>query len=568
MTPRVTMTAQGGRVFVRPVGRLDTPTFQRYLGVVRPAASRFDDERRAHELPLGKAPALALELERAGFTVAANGVGPLVEVERGRAERQTEDEVTARIAELASRGNIVRPFQETGARMLASRDRFILGDPMGVGKTWQAAVALPPRPRVLVICPATVKGNWLDELRNLRPDLFVQVLSGAGSFRYPMTGSAVILNYDILPDSPGMAPSGVIAIVDEAHYVKSARATRTKRLTAILSSVFRSGGRAWALTGTPIENHPRELKTLLKIFGLFEEAFDDEATFARLFHLTRRKAFIGEHPEDAWDWSNPDPEVALRLRRVSLRRRLEEVLPELPGVTYRDVTVELPGDVRRICDEALAALKARGINLDAVEDLVRMTQPGVAFELLSRAYAAIATAKIPAMEELIAGYEAQDEPLVVFSVHRGPIDAAGARPGWKTISGDVNAETRTQTVKDFQAGSLKGVAITTQAGGVGITLTRSAHALMVDSWWNASKDDQAIARLRRLGQSRWILVTRIVAAHPIDWKILALQAMKKGLTDATVEASAVGAVKHPDRFDEKTMSTIPQMDTQGSLFGG
>src|SRR5262249_49653534 len=130
----------------------------------------------------------------------------------------------------------------------------------------------------------------------------------------------------------------------------------------------------------------------------------------------------------------------------------------------------------------------------------------VPFTMLSAARAALASAKIPPLMELVEQYEEQEEPVVVFSAYRAPIDFLKAREGWAVITGDTSPNQRTEIENDFQAGKLKGVACTIKAGGVAITLTRACHVIMSDLEWTPSLNDQAAYRVIRIGQTRGCVI--------------------------------------------------------------
>src|SRR5262249_34576709 len=91
------------------------------------------------------------------------------------------------------------PFQIAGVEWLAGRQRALLADEMGLGKTAQALLALPPGCPALVVCPASLKYNWVEEARRWRPEFTATALEGRGSFRLPRPGEVVAVNYDLLP---------------------------------------------------------------------------------------------------------------------------------------------------------------------------------------------------------------------------------------------------------------------------------------------------------------------------------------------------------------------------------
>ena len=235
------------------------------------------------------------------------------------------------------------PFQRTGVEFLALRDRALLADDMGLGKTVQALLALPADAGVMVVCPASVKHNWRVETARWRPDLRTSILEGRGSFRWPEAGEVVICNPDILPGTVGKDADGkpevtgipakptheVVLIADEAHAYKSAKASRSQKMRALVAMV----SRAWALTGTPLLGRPLDLWGMIQSFDLGYDVFGGWKGFLRLF---------GGSPGrwGGWDFAGPStPEAAERLRRVSLRRTKREVLPDLPGKTHTVLTV-------------------------------------------------------------------------------------------------------------------------------------------------------------------------------------------------------------------------------------
>ena len=345
-------------------------------------------------------------------------------------------------------------------------------------------------------------------------------------------------------------PEGTVLIVDEAHACKSSKAERTRNVRALSEAVRAHKGRAWCLTATPMLKRPPELWSVLMLAGIAYEAFGSWNNFARLMG----------GGEDSWGvmtWEGEvDPSVPDLLRKVMLRRERSQVLPELPEKTWQRIPVNIDASVRKLCDEAEEMLRAEGIDLRSATAAAQLSRmDALKFRKISAARAALATAKIPAMLEIIESYEEQEEPLVVFSAHRAPIDILSKREGWAIITGDENADERTAVADAFQRGELKGVGLTIKAGGVAITLTRSAHALFVDRDWNPGINDQAEDRICRIGQSRGCLIRILEAPHPLDRRVAELLAEKRHLIDASVGASATIEVPAPE--------IAPEVDLEG-----
>lgn len=413
----------------------------------------------------------------------------------------------------------LRPFQRVGAAFLASRHAALLTDDPGLGKTPQALAALPLEAPVLVIAPAAATGVWLREQAAWRPDYRALVLQGRRSFRWPAPGQMVVTNYELLSDAPGAAPAGCVVIADEAHALKDAEARRTKRFRRVSAEALGARGRCYLLTATPLLNRPEELWAVLEAANLGSEAFGGWAGFVTAFRGRERRS-------GKYTWGTPDSAaVANALRRVSLGRARMEVLPELPVKTWSTVMVDIDDPTRALLD---------GIDMDEV---LRVANAGTGFAQLSAARAALATAKIPALLEVVQDFEDRNEPLVVFSAHLRPLLRVGRRTGWATITGETSAERRAQIAEAFQAGRLRGVACAIRAGGVAITLTRAANVVFVDRSWTPAENTQAEDRCCRIGQSRGVNVLLLVADHPVDERVTEIQEAKQALIEASVDAS-------------------------------
>ena len=104
---------------------------------------------------------------------------------------------------------------------------------------------------------------------------------------------------------------------------------------------------------------------------------------------------------------------------------------------------------------------------------------------------------------------------------------------------DGQTQDREGQVKAFQTQSDKRVfLISLKAGGYGLNLTAADHVILADPWWNPAVESQAIDRAHRLGQQRIVHAFRLVTRGTVEERILALQAKKRGLIEATVEDDA------------------------------
>jgi len=201
-------------------------------------------------------------------------------------------------------------------------------------------------------------------------------------------------------------------------------------------------------------------------------------------------------------------------------------MPELPKKIWQTVDCGEPGSKTWKLLDALAF---------KVDELEKKTDT---FDLSDffHVRALLARERIDAMLEIVESHEEQEEPLVVFSAHRAPIDALEGRERWKTITGDTTEKNRADFVRAFQEGALAGLALTIGAGGVGITLTRGSTALFVDLDVTPALNAQAEDRLVRIGQeASSVLIMRMVSSHPVDRRVHELIEQKMKLFNAAID---------------------------------
>lgn len=363
----------------------------------------------------------------------------------------------------------------------------------------------------------------------------------SGSFRWPALGELLIVNYDIItPDdveAAGPAPAGVDVTIDEGHVVKNARSIRAHAIKAVCAAVEASGGRRLMCTATPICNRPLELRAVLEAIGAFKAAFSSWTAFERAFGGAVRSAE-----------AEPTEEATIALARVSLRRTKKDVAKDLPSLSVVVQPVELEGQaaalaaaveahLRPAVDAALAGVDPtdEAATAAAIEAALRA---GSDIGEMSAARKVLALAKLPAAMQIVEACEDAGRPLIVASAHREVCEHLAKRKGWAMIAGGVGNDERTRIVADFQAGKLRGIAMTIKAGGVGLTLTAAADMVAVDLEWNPALNEQLFARIHRIGQDRPCTVTVLRGDAWIEDRLAELLALKARMISATVDRVA------------------------------
>lgn len=415
------------------------------------------------------------------------------------------------------------PFQLDGIRFLASHDRAILGDDMGLGKTFQTLMSVPKGGRVLAVVPNSIKRNWANEVNKWRPDLTPIVIKKKEDFRGPKSGEVVIVHYEAvrgLTIKPALAKAlaSTSLVVDEAHRCKNYKAKQTIAVTAMADLAKHT----WGLTGTPLLNEPMDLYGVLSALGMIREVFGGYKGFMRDFN--------GYRGRYGHTFGTPDECVPEKMRRVMLRRLKKDVL-DLPPKMYQTLVVDLEdAELTKELDTLYTEIGGD----DALE-----LPP---FDRFSSLRKALAIQRIPAAQEFVADCEDQKVPLLVFSVHRKPVQVIGARPGWGAIYGSTPADKRQALVDAFQAGKLQGLALTIDVGGVGLNLTRASTVLFVDKDWTPGKNIQAEDRVHRIGQdANRVQIVSMETNHPLDQHVNALLAIKQRLLQKALEDTCEGS---------------------------
>lgn len=587
----------GAALFIKGMSDAEFATYREAV-----AGGRYDKTRRATIVSdLGRLASSVRRLRKANIAVVGDR-SVLERLTRFEADRwidlkSAQDRIAEVEADLRTRGHQLRPYQAPAIEWIATRFAGLLADDPGLGKSAMLLLGAPAGAPMLAVVPAAARAVWERlEPAKWRPSLEIRPLHGRGSFAWPEPGQLVVTNYDILPrlhvdgcprkipaecdgcvpDVSGghypnctrtrmpticagcsgevpPCPTGVYAVFDEAHAAKNPKSLRGESVAALSALVLARGGRSFPATGTPLLNRPQELWDVLKVFGLETEAFASYSEFARMMggepniiEIYDRKSHVKVPTVKGWKFpTNPEdpglsPEVADRLQRVMLRRRVEEVAQDLPKKSRRILQVDVGPSALQKCDKFLETLGGPQASVHVLEKLIEGGRDGLPFELWTKIRSALATAKVKASIDVIAEYEEQGEPVVFFSMFKAPVEKVGAREGWETITGSTSKKERGRIVDAFQAGHLKGLAGTVGAIGVAVTLTRARFVVFNDRDVSPSINRQAEDRVSRIGQKRPVLVTVLAANHPLDVRIEEILERKTRLIEGSVDAAAQG----------------------------
>ncbi|MFG2378091.1 DEAD/DEAH box helicase [Streptomyces sp. NPDC048504] len=424
----------------------------------------------------------------------------------------------------------LRGYQSFGARFALAQRRVVLGDEMGLGKTVQAIAALAHlaaegQSHFLVVCPASVLINWTREI-GARSTLRALPVHGPDRHEayaeWGERGGVAITTFDTLHTLPtpadkspkgkrpkAEAPTGPtpgMLVVDEAHYVKNPDTRRTKSVALWTERC----DRVLFLTGTPMENHVEEFRTLVRHLRPDLLPTVRNGTAAAGPHAFRKS-----------------------VAPAYLRRNQEDVLTELPALVQVDEWVEL----------GVADREAYG---RAVGDGNFMAMRRAAYADTEK------SAKLQRLRELVAEAADNGVKVVVFSYFRdvlAAVEQALEKGVFGPISGSVPAARRQQLVDDFTQAPGHAVLLSQiEAGGVGLNLQAASLVILCEPQVKPTVEHQAVARVHRMGQIRTVQVHRMLATDSVDDRLLTILKNKDRLFDAFARRSAL-ADATPDAID-------------------
>jgi SNF2 family DNA or RNA helicase len=400
------------------------------------------------------------------------------------------------------------PYQYEGIAWLFSHDAALLADEMGLGKTMQTitAIRLLLRSgqirRALLVCPKPLIPNWQREFKTWAAELPVTTIEGDTARRkmiWTMPGQGVLLtNYELMTrDVPEFAPHEQptfdLLVLDEAQRIKN----RGSRTSETAKNIKRR--RAWALTGTPIENRPDELGSLFE----FLEVIAD-----------------GDHPD------------IKRLQSLAesyiLRRTKDLVMKDMPPRLDRDEVLELAPA------QEMAYKTAEKDGVVQLNDMGETLTVQHVFELVLRlkqiANYDPLTGESSKLDRLCADMEeiaASGGKAILFSQWTRTLDWIKERVDARVENcnsliyhGGVPMKQREPVLAKFKNDPDAHLLLMSYGtGAVGLNLQFAGYVFLFDRWWNPAVEDQAINRAHRIGCKSQVIVTKFICKDTVEERI-------------------------------------------------
>ena len=440
----------------------------------------------------------------------------------------------------------LRDYQQEGYRWMRRLAEWgvggILADDMGLGKTVQTLAVLLDRTKkgpALVIAPTSVGFNWQRETEKFTPSLKAHL--------YRETDRAEFLDgvkkNDVVVCSYGLALRDVEAlskvewgtlVLDEAQFIKNSR-SKTSQAIRLIPADWKL-----ALTGTPMENHLGELWSIFRtvspgLLGSWDQF---------------RKRFAG--PIEKEDDPERRKSLSKLIQPFVLRRTKSEVLKDLPERTEINLHVDLSDDERKRYDEMrLAAVGELDeiVGLPSTNDqrfrvlaiLTRLRQMACHIGLVDESFEG-ESAKLNLLVEKVNELKEEGHRVLIFSqftkyleLIRNTLESNSVT--YEYLDGKTPAKRRQERVDRFQEGNTDAFLISLKAGGTGLNLTAADYVIHMDPWWNPAVEDQATDRSHRIGQTKPVIVYRILATGTVEEQILSLHADKRDLVAGIMEGT-------------------------------
>jgi superfamily II DNA or RNA helicase len=443
----------------------------------------------------------------------------------------------------------LRGYQREGLGWLFFLQRFgfggCLADDMGLGKTIQVLALLESRraarasdpdaaPRTsLVVVPRSLVFHWKKEAARFAPKL--RILDHTGGAR--LKPGDHFEDYDVILTTYGTLRRDAVqfkdqrfdyCVLDEAQAIKNPGTLSAKAVRLV------KAGHRLAMSGTPVENHLGELRSLFEFLN---------------------PGMLGSASILANAWRNPDEHMravlAKALRPFILRRTKGQVATELPEKTEQTIYCDLEANDKKLYNELRDYYRSRLLKngagagsaqfkIQVLEALLRLRQAACHPGLIDKRKVGEPSAKIDTLLAQLDQVLEENHKSLVFSQFTSLLAIVRDRLDRNKVPYaylDGRTIDREARVEQFQNDpNVKLFLISLKAGGLGLNLHAAEYVYLLDPWWNPAVEAQAIDRAHRIGQTRRVFAYRIIARDTVEEKVLELQKSKRDLADAIITA--------------------------------
>lgn len=435
---------------------------------------------------------------------------------------------------------IPREYQLEALGYAMEKGSFINGDDVGLGKTFESIMYAEVTNSFpcLVIVPASVKDQWKDKWLEITDNKRnVSVINSKPTKKNPNNWDAdvVVINYDIIGKKQGTGTSvkfqelvdtdWKMLICDEAHFLKEKKSQRSQAAKKICN---KDNLLIQLLTGTAVMSKPIEIWNLLNLIEKNEYIADDWHQFIRRYCGGYRGRF-------GWvtDGATNILELNQKLREnCYIRREKRDVLTELPPVTKQ--VIQIPITNQRQIDKA-------------TEDFIEFITETKGAEAADKAMEAEHLVQIGALRKLaiegkmkgIIQYlkdwkTSGNKKLVVFGIHKEPLEQLAEKFKCPLISGGVNSQKKHKIVQDWIASDDIFLFANTDSAGTGVDGLQKvcSNMIIIELPWRPSDITQVVGRLDRSGQLEPTTVSFLLNDFTIDKEMWEMLELKERITES------------------------------------
>jgi SNF2 family DNA or RNA helicase len=421
---------------------------------------------------------------------------------------------------------LIAPYQHTGVKWLVSRETQVLPggflcDEMGLGKTVQmiATMLSNLKPKTLIVVPKSIVGQWVAEINRFAPSLSVFAYDGLK--RKMPTGdfpNIIVAPYSVLPrDCPLTTVKWDRVILDEGHEIRNPK-SKTYIICKSLQSKIR-----WVLSGTPVFNSMRDFVTLCSFIGIPREYVQGYTEKVRETYVLRRtKADLAQGVYDESGKCIVPGNKRLELPKCDFENVELEMYPEEREL-YSEVFEFGQDVIRSIAKTTMVGMR----QMELLEALLRVRQvlcwPQLYLDGMAKKEDSDPvlwegrSRKMETLMELIQKHP--KEKTLVFCQFTGEMDEIQERlhtmkiPTLR-IDGSVLGDAREERIREFKTKNFGEISpvfiIQIKAGGVGLNLQEATRVYITTPSWNPATELQAIGRAHRTGQTKEVIVRRLV----------------------------------------------------------
>jgi superfamily II DNA or RNA helicase len=456
----------------------------------------------------------------------------------------------------------LRDYQRNGLAWLYALYRNqlggILADDMGLGKTHQALglikaiLARDGSKRFLVVCPATVVAHWVEKIRHYYPELDPHVYHGSNrDLEQAADWNLCLTTYGIIRrDAEKLAQLEFeVIIFDEIQHIKN------KKTDVHAAAAFLNARVVIGLTGTPLENSVHDLKAIFDI--CLPEFLGPDSVFKKEY---------ADPIADANDRHKREL-LARLLNPFILRRTRTQVLTELPQVIedvricrlsdeqvnlYREVITSRGQTLLRQLAQS-SSHKLPYLEVLAVISYLKQICNHPCLVQGETDWRLYESGKWDLFVDLLEQCLASSMKVVVFSHYTRMLDIIEGYLDEVEIPhcglrGSMPLKKRQQNIRRFNTdASCRVFCASLLAGGVGVDLTAAQAVIHYDRWWNAAREDQATARVHRMGQKHVVQTFKLVTAGTLEEKINLMIARKRELSRHLVREDDAAIIKRLSR---------------------